>query len=130
MIAKGKSKHILTALFITASLWSGYAAAAGKPWWVTELKQEGVSVCDGGGAWSYKVTWKPIIYENRPWPKYKVGGNGCRNSTYTCTAALCTAQISMCGTKMSGSWTGVTADIGVAVSGVRAGVMAKPLNCK
>lgn len=72
----------------------------------------------------------PIIHENRPWPKYKVGGHGCATSTYTCTAERCTAQISMCGTKMSGTWTGVTADIGVSVSGVRAGVMTKPLNCK
>lgn len=123
-------KHLMASLLVAASLLPSYAAAAGKPWWVTELKQEGASVCDGGGAWSYTVTWKPIIHDNRPWPKYKVGGNGCRNSTYTCTPELCRAQISMCGWKVTRTWTGVTADLGVAVSGVRASPMYKPPTCK
>lgn len=94
-------KYILGSLFITSSLLTSYAAAAGKPWVVTELKQEGASVCNEG-AWSYKVTWKPIIRENRPWPTYKVGGNGCyAPPTYACTAERCTAQITGCSKKCS-----------------------------
>jgi hypothetical protein len=126
-------KHILGSLFVTATLLPSYAAAADKPWWVvTELKQDGVSKCDTGtNTWFYKVTWKPIIYENRPWPKYIVGGNGCyAPSTYTCTAELCKAQLSGCTTKISKSWAGVTADIGKKIQGERTpGAVWKPADC-
>ena len=107
-----------------------HPASGNKPWQVTNLVQDGASVCDGGGAWSYRVSWTPIINENKPWPKYKVAGNGCAGSTYSCTATRCAAVISKCSTRVSASWTGVTADIGKSISGVRVGGIARPPNCK
>lgn len=107
-----------------------YAVSGNKPWQVTDLVQDGVSLCDGGGAWSYQVTWKPIVYENQPWAKYKLRANGCQGITYACTATSCTAVLSRCSTRLSSSWTGVTADIGKSVSGVRVGGIVRPPSCK
>ncbi|MDH3514572.1 MAG: hypothetical protein OEM83_06860 [Gammaproteobacteria bacterium] len=100
-----------------------------KPSQVTDLAQVGTPVCDKN-TWSYKLTWKPITHQNRPWKKYKVRANGCKTRTYTCTDNRCNANISGCTITLGYSWTSVVADIGKSVPGVRVDGIKKPPACK
>lgn len=102
---------------------------ATKPWHVTEMDQVGFPRC-GAGTWMFDISWKPILQNNAPWAKYQVGGYKCTQSKYTCTSARCTAQIWGCSTRLSGTWAGVTADLGTKVSGMRVGTFFKPPSCK
>ena len=94
---------------------------------VTDVKQEGVSLPDNPiqNTWKYSISWKPARHPQTGAlvKTYKVKGNACTGHTYACTDARCNAEISGC--SWSGSWVGITADIG-AVSGVRFGTILKP----
>ncbi|HEY7534107.1 MAG TPA: hypothetical protein VH681_15155 [Nitrospiraceae bacterium] len=100
-----------------------------KPWHVTDLKEEGFPRC-GEGTWMFDISWKPILQNNQPWMKYQVGGYKCAQSKYTCTVDRCHAEIYGCSVRMSGTWAGVTADLGKRISGMRVGTFYKPPSCK
>lgn len=100
-----------------------------KPWHVTEMQMEGFPRC-GAGTWMFDFSWKPILQAGTPWAKYKVAGYKCTQSKYSCTADRCYAEIWGCSTRLSGTWAGVTADLGTSVSGMRVGTFLKPPSCK
>jgi hypothetical protein len=126
-------KYIAGSLLLVTTALAPLPAISAYKWWlVTDLVQDGVSLCDGGGEWSYMVKWKPAINPagNVPWPKYRVGANnGCQVITYSCTAVSCTATVH-CSTKLSSSRTGVVADGLGSVSGVRVEHIFRPPTCK
>ena len=125
--------YMLGVLFTVAILFfiaPNPAVAVDQSLIVTNLVQEGESKCPGG-SWSYEVSWTPIIYQSIPWPKYLVKGNACYAVAYTCTASKCLAKISNCTTKWGSSWAGVTADVGVRISGARTKQpIWRPAGCK
>ena len=120
---------LLTGMLHMAPASAAAATVPTKPHHVHDLLQEGPSVCDIG-SWSYTVTWTPITYNNKPWPNYILKAYGCAKTPYTCTTTKCTAGISACSTRVSWSWTGVTADIGQSVSGMRTATIGKPADCR
>jgi hypothetical protein len=108
-------------------------AAAGtrptKDWHVHDLLTQGESRCDSG-SWSYTVTWRPIMHENRPWPNYIVEAKGCTGVSYSCTTERCTGEISACSTRVPYSSVGVTADTGNSISGMWSNTAVRPANCR
>lgn len=133
-----KSKYLILGLFLIVVSQADTAAAIickppalstqGKVYHVTDVKQEGVSLPDNPiqNTWKYTVSWKPAKNHltGALVKAYKVKGNACKLPTYACTDARCTAEILGC--TWSGSWVGITADYGVAISGVRFGAILKP----
>ncbi len=105
---------VIGALMPVAAL-AAPATIPNKPWHVRDLKQEGASNC-AAASWSFTASWKPIVLDGKPWPKYKVAG--CGSNTYQCTSTKCTAQISSC-TRGRNAVAMVTADYGLSVSGMR-----------
>lgn len=106
---------------------------ATQPWHVTEVKQEGVSLCDKGGAqtWNFKISWKAIIHDNKQWQQYIVGGYKCAGSSkVTCAAGRCSAVVSGCLLSAYKTWVGITADVGSRTSGIRATGLSSPPSCK
>jgi hypothetical protein len=121
---------ILSGMLLTSPGFATTATAPTKPWHVTELKLESQPLCDPKSpTWFFKMSWKPITHNGAPWPKYFVAGYKCTGSQYSCTAERCTADISGCSTRVSGTWVGVTADIGTKVSGMRLGGILRPGIC-
>jgi hypothetical protein len=121
---------VMLVLLRTVPAHAETATAATKPWHVTNLKLESQPLCDPKSpTWFFKMSWKPITHQGQPWPKYFVAGYKCTGSQYSCTAERCTAEISGCSTRLSGTWVGVTADIGVKVSGMRLGGIFRPSGC-
>jgi hypothetical protein len=113
-----KKLALATIIFGALAPVAAFAAPAtipNKPWHVRDLRQEGPSNCAAAG-WSFTASWKPIVLDGKPWPKYKVGG--CTSSTYQCTSTKCTAQISSC-PKGRNAVAMVTADYGISVAGMR-----------
>lgn len=106
-----------------------YAASGNKPWQVTELLAD-KPMCTSRGTYSYNATWKPIIWDNRPWPRYHVLAHNCVTGPITCGADRCGVQASGCRTGAPGAWVAVTADIGKSISGVRQGVPPPGSGCK
>src|SRR5262245_20896483 len=136
-----KSKYLILGLFlIVVSQTDPVAAVICKPavqnpvsryeYVVTELKQEGVSLPDQPiqSTWKYNISWKPARRAGALVKTYKLAPNGCASHTYACTDARCNAEIRGCTARLSGTWVGVTADVG-AVSGTRLGVIYKPGVC-
>jgi hypothetical protein len=132
------SKYLIFGLFVIAVIQADPAAAIickspvatlpTKPWHVTELKKEGVSL-SGQGGWYYKISWKPALTKagGTVVKTYKVSGYKCSGHKYACTDARCNAEISGC--VWSSSIAFVTADFGVSVSGMRLGAIYKPEAC-
>lgn len=121
---------LLLCLHCLAPALAGPGTVPKKDWHVRDLLVQGESRCDTG-SWSYTVTWRPILHENRPWPNYRVAAKGgCANVSYSCTAELCSAEISGCSTRVAYSSLGVTADTGVSISGMWSDTAVRPTNCR
>jgi hypothetical protein len=99
-----------------------------RVYYVKELKQEGVSLPDKPiqNTWKYNISWKPAKNHltSALVKTYTLKAYACPAHTYACTDARCNAEISGC--YLGTSWVAVTADYGVAVSGVRLGTILKP----
>jgi hypothetical protein len=104
--------------------------ASNKPWVVSELKQEGVSLPDQPvqKTWKYNISWKSARHHKTGalLKTYTLKPNGCTGHKYSCTDARCNAEISGCA--LGTSWVGVAADY-AAVSGTRLGTIYKPGVC-
>lgn len=135
-----KSQYLILGLFLIAVSQADLVAAiickpavqmpAQRPYHVTELKQEGVSLPDQPvlKTWKYNISWKPALTKvgGTLVKTYRLKAYGCPGHTYACTDARCNAEISGC--VMGASYVDVVADIG-AVSGRRLGVIYKPGVC-
>ena len=78
--------------------------------------------------YAYKASWTPIVWENKPWANYNVNAHNCVTGPVQCTATRCTVSATSCRAGAPGPWISVQANIGKAVSGVRANAVP-PSRC-
>lgn len=104
----------------------------GKWFRVTEPAQEGPSQCEiGRVTWKFTLSWKPIVYQNQPWPNYVVGGYKCaREVPVHCTATRCSAEITGCHLSAARTWVSIIADYGKSNGGVRVSGFSNPPSCQ
>jgi hypothetical protein len=112
-----------TMLFSLQAFALKISPADGKWYRVTEPAQEGHSQCEiGRSTWKFTVSWKPIIYQGKPWLTYIVGGYKCAQKVpVRCSGGRCSAEIGSCALPAARTWVSIVADYGsnggVRVSG-------------
>lgn len=96
---------------------------------VTDLKQEGVSRCDGG-TWSFEISWKPIIYKNQPWQIYNISSLAGSIHDYKCTPERCLGQFSGMHNRQKTAYAKIQAASVGSVSGMEISGIPYFQNCK
>ena len=118
-------------LLLAATLWPAAAPAAQRiyPHNVTNLVA-GPRVCTPGAPliYSYDASWTPATWNGQPWQRYNVVAHNCMAGPVSCTLTHCTVRATGCRVGAPGAWISVQADVGQAISGVRASALP-PSRC-
>ena len=116
-----QARLLCVSLLLAATLWPTAAQAIGRqlPHHVKDLVA-GPRACTGKGIYTYSASWTPIIWNNKPWPRYIVQAHNCVAGPVSCTALRCTVVASGCRIGGPGPWIAVKADVGLSGGGVRA----------
>ncbi len=125
-----QAEQLCAALLVTVMLWPAAASAARiYPHNVTNLVAS-PRVCTPGarGIYSYDASWTPATWNGQIWQRYNVVAHNCVAGPVSCTPTQCTVQATGCRTGAPGAWISVQADVGQAISGVRANAVP-PSRC-
>jgi hypothetical protein len=121
-------RSLSLSLLLAATLWPADAQATRTyPHNVTNLVAS-PRVCTGRALYEYSATWSPATWNGQIVQRYKVNAHNCVTGAVACTPLRCSVKASQCRTGAPGPWIAVQADVGAAISGVRAKA-APPSRC-